>query len=240
MVGPAPHPLDFLTARPFAHRGLHDASIAENSLDAFDAAIFARMGIECDVRLSRDGVPFLFHDANLHRLTGVDGAFAERSAVELDRLPLRNGSPIPRLSALLIHTAGRVPLLLEVKATRWRVGAICAAIEKALTDYHGDVGVMSFNPLVARWFARRGKVARGLVVRDHRNQSSRARIQRTLALALARPDFLACDISDLPSSFCARIRQRGRPMLTWTVRNAAQRAIAATHADQIIFEADRP
>jgi hypothetical protein len=55
----------------------------------------------------------------------------------------------------------------------------------------------------------------------------------------ARPDFLACDIRDLPSRFAAAQHRRGLPILTWTVLGAEERARAAVHADQIIYEAPR-
>jgi glycerophosphoryl diester phosphodiesterase len=56
------HPLLVL-----AHRGLHDDA-RENSMAAFAAAVAAGVdGIETDVRLTRDGVPVLFHDPRLRR-----------------------------------------------------------------------------------------------------------------------------------------------------------------------------
>ncbi|MGB7404326.1 MAG: glycerophosphodiester phosphodiesterase family protein, partial [Pacificimonas sp.] len=70
-----------LSARPFAHRGLHapDGAI-ENSLAAFDAAIDAGLGIELDVQLSREAMAVVFHDATLERLTDEEGAVFDRSA----------------------------------------------------------------------------------------------------------------------------------------------------------------
>ena len=53
----------------------------------------------------------------------------------------------------------------------------------------------------------------------------------------ARPDFLAYDIRDLPSRFAAAQRAKGMPVLTWTVPEpSADRARAAEHASQIIYE----
>jgi glycerophosphoryl diester phosphodiesterase len=45
--------LDWLTARPVAHRGLHDAlhGVIENTASAFAAAIANGYAIECDLRL---------------------------------------------------------------------------------------------------------------------------------------------------------------------------------------------
>jgi len=64
----------FLT-RPIAHRGLHDAArgIIENSPAAVTAAVQAGYGIEIDVQISADGVPMVFHDYKLERLTGQGG-----------------------------------------------------------------------------------------------------------------------------------------------------------------------
>jgi len=62
--------LAWLTSRPLAHRGLHDASagVIENTASAFRAAVDAGYGIECDVQLSRDGEAMVHHDDTLWRL----------------------------------------------------------------------------------------------------------------------------------------------------------------------------
>jgi glycerophosphoryl diester phosphodiesterase len=62
--------LDWLIARPVAHRGLHDAKagIVENSPSAFAAAVAANYAIECDLQLSADGEAMVHHDDALGRL----------------------------------------------------------------------------------------------------------------------------------------------------------------------------
>lgn len=231
--------LTFLTARPFAHRGLHGGGRSENGMAAFRAAIAAGFGIECDVRLSADGVAMVFHDATLDRLTGQAGAVGARDAVALNALALPDGGPIPRLAELLaLVTSSAISLLIEVKVEGRRVGPICSAVLADIKATGGKgIAVMSFNPLVSRWFAIHGpEVPRGLVVTQREKHGLRGAIDRTLALAIARPDFLACDMSDLPSPFATRARRRGLPVLSWTVCTPEQRARAAHYADQIIFE----
>src|SRR5688572_31690887 len=78
----------FLSGQPFAHRGLHGQGRVENSRAAFQAAIEAGHGIECDVQASRDGEVFVFHDYALDRLTDAAGAVADRRAQELDAIRL--------------------------------------------------------------------------------------------------------------------------------------------------------
>ncbi|MDO7835948.1 glycerophosphodiester phosphodiesterase family protein [Sphingobium sp. HBC34] len=236
LSGPKP---DILTACPFAHRGLHGAGVSENGMAAFDAAIAAGYGIECDVRLSRDGVAFVFHDATLNRMAGRDGLVAMLDAAALDQLRLPDGGPVPRLSALLARCAGRTPLLVEIKADDRHVDAICKAVARDLDGWPGaPVAVMSFNPHAMRWFVKqRVEQLRGLVVTQQGKGRMGAAITRALALWLAKPDFVACDVRDLPSPLSRRARRQGWPVLTWTVRSDADRARAAAHADQIIFEA---
>ena len=67
---------DWLTARPVAHRGLHDRSrgIVENMPGAALAAIDGNFAIECDIQLTADGEAMVHHDDALGRLTEGAGA----------------------------------------------------------------------------------------------------------------------------------------------------------------------
>jgi len=229
--------LEALFAKPFAHRGLHGAGIVENSRAAFRAAIQAGHGIELDVQASGDGEAIVFHDYELGRLTGAQGRLAEMSAAVLGAIPLTGESEgLPTLTEVLALIEGRAPLLIEVKSPGRRVGALSRAVARAVDAYMGPVAVMSFNPGVPRWFARhRPEVLRGLVVTEE-GRPERSRLRRRLSLWWSRADFLAYDIRDLPSRFAAG---SGLPVGTWTVRTEAQRATAAEHADQIIYEVQR-
>ena len=231
--------LERLGAVPFAHRGLHGGALIENSGGAIAAAVAGGYGVELDVQLSRDGEAMVFHDYKLERLTLEQGPVADRSAGELQGIPFKGAAgSMPRLSEALAMIGGRAPLLVEVKSPDRRVERLCAAVARALGGYEGPVGVMSFNPEVGGWFARHApRVLRGLVVTESGRRGLRGRIERPLALWRARADVLAYDIRDLPSRFAGAARRRGLPVYSWTVRSEADRALAAAHADQIIFEA---
>lgn len=227
-----------LTAIPFAHRGLHGGGVVENSRAAFEAALAAGHGIELDVQESRDGAAIVFHDYDLDRLTDAKGRVAGRTRDELAAIRLKGSDEtLPALPEILLRVAGRGALLIEVKSKKRRPYALCRSVADALQGYGGVVGVMSFNPEVGAWFARYApRISRGLVVTDEKWRGLRGRIARRLALARSRADFLCYDVRDLPSRFAVR---SGLPVLTWTVRSAADRAVAAAHADQIIYETDR-
>ena len=75
---------NWLTARPIAHRGLHDAAKGriENTASAFEAAIAKGYAIECDLQAADDGEPVVFHDERLERLMEADGEIGRASCRE--------------------------------------------------------------------------------------------------------------------------------------------------------------
>src|SRR6188768_943947 len=110
---------EWLTARPVAHRGLHDAaaSIIENTPSAFTAAVAANYAIECDIRLSADGEAMVFHDDTLERLTLGSGRVDAMSAADLQRVAFRaTGDRMMRLGELCDLAAGRSALFIEIKS----------------------------------------------------------------------------------------------------------------------------
>ncbi len=57
-----------------------DPQKRENSLAAFKAAVDNGYAIECDLQISADGVPVVFHDDTLDRLTSETGPVRSRTA----------------------------------------------------------------------------------------------------------------------------------------------------------------
>ena len=85
---------------PIAHRALHDRAQGriENSAQAVKAAVAAGYGIEVDLQLSSDGVPMVFHDEALDRLTEESGPIITRTAADLGRIRLKGSADtIPTL-----------------------------------------------------------------------------------------------------------------------------------------------
>lgn len=244
LISPAPaaERVAFLRARPFAHRGLHGSDVIENSRAAFSAAISGGYGIELDVQASREGEAFVFHDARFDRLADATGTLAETRGVDIEKIRLKGtNETIPRLSAVLDLVAGRVPILIEIKVDKGPVGVLCLAVRRALEGYDGPVAIMSFHPDVGRWFrVHAARIVRGMVITEQEASAlpdrGRQAVERRLGLWRARPDFLAYDVRDFPSRFAADQKRRGLPILTWTVRTPEQEAVAARHADEIIFE----
>ncbi|MBR6708437.1 MAG: glycerophosphodiester phosphodiesterase [Clostridia bacterium] len=227
----------------YAHRGLHDETKPENSMSAFRAAIAAGYGIECDMRLTADGIPVVFHDASLARMCGFEDKVSDRTLDDLRTLHLGNSDEqIPTLEELLHLTAGQVPLLIEIKGEDGNT-EICAQTAELLDNYDGLFSIQSFNPLYLNWFRQQRPVfLRGLLYTDMFADEPKMSAVRRFALTgmllnfLARPDYISYSHAH-PNTFLLRICRDflHTPCLIWTVRTPAQQQTCHPEA-AIIFE----
>jgi glycerophosphoryl diester phosphodiesterase len=242
----------WLTARPVAHRGLHDAAagVIENTPSAFRAAIAGNYGIECDLQITADGDAMVFHDDALGRLTEGSARLAKLSAGELKRVAFKaTADRMLTLSELCELVDGRVTLVIELKSRFDGDLRLAERAAKVLSAYKGPVAIMSFDPEPIRKFRRLApNLTRGLVAQrrersaqsDHDTDGAHGASYALNALA-AHLQFLAYRVKDLSTAipFVARNVLR-LPLLTWTVRTPDDRARAAHLADQMIFEGFRP
>ena len=85
---------------PFAHRGASKLA-PENTFAAFQAAYDLGFKIvETDVRASKNGVAYCFHDPDLARMAGDPRQIEEMTSREVDEIRIKGGHPIPKLQYL--------------------------------------------------------------------------------------------------------------------------------------------
>ncbi|MEH2514251.1 glycerophosphoryl diester phosphodiesterase [Nitrobacteraceae bacterium AZCC 1564] len=240
---------DWLTARPVAHRGLHDRAqgIIENMPSAIDAAIAGNFAIEVDLQLSADGEAMVHHDYELGRLTQGSGELLSLTADELKQVAFKHTPErMMTLSDLCERVDGRVPLVLEVKSRFNGDRKLVGRMAQVLESYRNPVVAMSFDPdqVVAIRdllpYLPRGIVAERYYKDGEWKLLPPEKIRGMMGLRHAlstRPHFVAYWVNDLPAPapWIAR-NVFGCALLTWTVRTPEQRARAARHADQMIFE----
>jgi glycerophosphoryl diester phosphodiesterase len=242
-----------LTARPITHRGLHGSGRPENGISAVAAAVTAGYGIEIDLQSSADGVPMVFHDATLDRMTAAQGPVRARPAAELAALALAGTADrIPRLSEVLATVAGRVPLLIELKdqsrSAQGDDGALERGTAEALAGYAGPVAVMSFIPdMVARMAELAPQIPRGLTTdawddadAERLPPETRARLRAIADFDRTGASFISHDHRDLARPRVRELKSAGWPVLCWTIRSAEEAAAARRIADQITFEGYLP
>jgi glycerophosphoryl diester phosphodiesterase len=242
--------LGWLTAKPIAHRGLHDAArgVIENSASAFTAAIEAGYAIECDLQLSGDGEAVVFHDETLDRLMVGKGLVASHSAAELKSLAFQKGSDrIQSLDELLAQVHGRVPLVIELKSLWNGNEALVRRTVDITRSYRGPFALMSFDPKVIETVRELAPdMARGIVADrvthadyDVLPVAQRLRLRNLAHLPETQPDFISYHWRDLPFPAVTRFRATGRPVITWTSRSRHDAAIALRYSDQVTFEGFR-
>lgn len=215
---------EWLTNRPVAHRGLHDAdrSIPENSLAAFEAAVDAGYPIELDIQLSADHQAVVFHDRSLLRLCGSAELVSSLTVHELSQHRIiGTDQHLPTLAETLEFVDSRVPVLVEIKGGPQR-NLRAAATFAALRDYPGEVAIQAFDPFIVSWFRRnapnvlRGQLSGRLKDTVHLNPVSRALMRNLGFNAVSKPHFIGYESAAL-SPTRARMITRRWPLLVWTV-----------------------
>ena len=246
-------PRGAIWSRPFAHRGLHDATRPENGLSAFAAAIAGGFGIECDLQPARDGTVMVFHDEGLERMTGLRAGIRDLTVPDLSPLRLKGVEPIPTLRQLLDLTAGRVPLLIEIKDQSGDLSSgddgFVEAIAAGLHGYDGPVALMSFNPdLVAAAHHLRPDLPVGLVTCGYPllewrgvPTARRRHLRRIADFDACGAGFISHDRRDLGNPAVQALKARGVTVASWTIRSPLQAAAAlAQGADILTFEGYTP
>jgi glycerophosphoryl diester phosphodiesterase len=239
--------MDWLLARPIAHRGLHTKAmgIIENTRTAFEKAMAGNYTIECDLQLTADGEAVVFHDHTLDRLTGEKGYVASRTTHELQSIVITNSADrIQSLTELLEQVAGAVPLVIELKS-HWN-GNIALALRalELLEGYKGQYCLMSFDPdLIAAVARHSPQTIRGITADrfvhpeyDPLPPELRANLRKFKHLKSTRPHFVSFYYKQLPYAPVQKLRNAGMPIITWTIKNKKQEAFALQHSDQVTFE----
>lgn len=238
-----------LYGRHYAHRGLFDntTDAPENSLLAFQKAVDAHYGIELDVQLSKDGVPVVFHDATLKRMTGVDGNVWDYTLAELQQMKLASSNEtIPTFAQVLDTVAGKVPLIVEYKLDIAQT-KVCELGNELLKDYeakfHGVYCIECFHPLALLWYKKnRPDIIRGQLCMEYwKEERFHGKFMYLLLSYLVtnvatRPDFIAYQHSDA-ANFSRRVcRKLGALSVAWTIKSKEQYEQAKDKFDLFIFD----
>lgn len=213
-----------------AHRGA-SAEKPENTPAAFRRALALGVdGIELDVQVTRDGVPVVFHDAGLRRLTGTPGRTAGRTWRELQALRVRGTEPIPRLADVLALVRGRAVVQVELKRGV-KVAPVVRAIRRARAT--GWVILASFEPGLVREAKKLAPGIPRLLIARGRGLKKLLAAMTVLGAAGLSLDHRAVR----RRTVVERIHRQGGTVWCWTVNAApVMRRLAAWGVDAILSD----
>jgi len=220
MLSPVPTRFPFLDAEgpiAFAHRGA--APGLENTLAAVDRVVALGFGyLETDVRVTRDGVAVLLHDARLDRTTDRTGLVRDLPWAEVAEARVGGREPVPRLDELLasypdlrvnvdVKTPAAVDPLVEVIRRTGAVDRVCVG------SFHDRLIPMVRDRLGERLCTSLGP-REVLALRL-------GALRRTAAgCAQVPPGLLRIRVID--ARFVAAAHLRGLPVHAWTVNDPAE------------------
>jgi len=229
----------------YAHRGYFDNenAVPENSLAAFSAAIEAGYGIELDVQMSEDGVPVVFHDADLQRMCGVEGKIWEYSLAELSEMKLLDTEEgIPTLAEALELIDGQVPVIVEYKLDKVDT-LVCERSDALLQEYDGAYCIQCFHPLALIWYKNNApEIARGQLAQafwrdeDYTGKPLYLLLSYMIENVATRPDFISYKFSDADNLSLNICRLFGAKTAAWTLRSEADYASVKGQFDFYIFD----
>lgn len=219
----------------YAHRGLWRADgPPENSLDAFLAAAEQGLGIEFDVRSAADGVPIIFHDPTLDRMTQASGRVETLASEALIGAALNGGGEIIALATLLDAWPSTTPLLCELKvdgATDPRTLATSVAAQ--LRAHRGPAAMMSFSTHAVAVVPEEIMKGQLILPSQHSGATDLANTP------IAAVDYLACHVSDASNNSLQAARAT-HPLVTWTVKDESTCEALKSLTDSQIFEGFDP
>jgi len=230
-------------ARPLVigHRG-SSAVAPENTLAAFNRAMRdGADGIEFDVRLARDGVPVVIHDATLRRTALMAGAISDFPSTVLQSIGVgawfNRAHPaaaseeyaretVPTLKQLLAMMAGNRGLLyLEMKSDDEQRDALAAAVVRLLEAFSfvDRVIVESFNLGALDEVKRLNSHIRTAALFEPKLQRPVSLLRRLKLVTLAQDsgaDEIALHKTLVSKQVVAKALDVDMPVIAWTVDDA--------------------
>ena len=233
----------------YAHRGLHDLSqgIPENSLAAFRRAVGRGFGAELDVHLLADNSLAVFHDSDLRRMTGREGAIEDLTAEQLGEYKLGGTEEtIPQLYQVLeLFDRAKLPLVVELKSYKNNHDALAARTVEELDKYGAPYVMESFDPRCLLWLRKnrpeiiRGQLAMDFIHGDHSGMGEKIdRLLTHMAFnRFTKPNFVAFRFEDRETPSLKRVkRTHSAVVFYWTIRSREDMELAEAEGAQVIFE----
>ncbi|MEU7904580.1 glycerophosphodiester phosphodiesterase [Actinoplanes sp. NPDC049118] len=208
----------------FAHRG-GAAEGDENTAEAFGRAVaLGYRYVETDVHATADGVPVVFHDPSLRRLTGTAGRVADLRWADLATLRVGGAGAVPRLDEVLAAWP-QVRFNIDVKADD-AAGPTVEAVRRA--GARDRVLLASFSD--ARLARVRALAGPGIATSLGQREVLRLRVSSVAGTRLRLPASAAAaqvparfgPVTVVDRRFVSRAHRLGLQVHVWTIDDPAE------------------
>ena len=172
-------------------------------------------------------------------MTGSQGNIDALTAEQAGKLRVGGTQDhVPTLAESLKLIGGRVPIVIELKGIPGRDDGLVKAVANDLAEYDGQAAIMSFDHHLIRLFGKDAPgIPAGLTAEGLRDEDLEAHFSM-LAYDI---DFVSYNVHHLENRFVEFVRGTlDLPVISWTVRNLAEKAISDAIVDQITFEGFDP
>src|SRR5690554_1390491 len=232
---------NFLTSYKFAHRGLHNNIIPENSFKSFINAIENGYAIELDIRVTKDNKWVVFHDKSLKRMAKEDINLSDLDYDDLKHHLLGNSlETIPLFENVLNLVNGKTPLLIEIKPIKNKKKHLKTLVN-LLDSYKGDFAIFSFSPFIINWFKKnRPNYIRGQIssfFEDNKLPNFLKYFYKSMFFnRFTKPEFISYNIENIPNKYINKARSKGIILFGYTARSIEEYQKALKYLDNVVFE----
>lgn len=201
------------------HRGYWKEGARENTLASFQAAQKRGLKmIELDVRLSKGGVPVVFHDSDLKRI-----ANSEKLVLDLTSEELLNLVQAPTLESVLRDPELPSFINIELKTGAVFDGSLEKAVSEVVKKTQSQKRILfsSFNP-IAIWRLSHllPEVPRALLATKEIADGNRFYLRHLWLAPYINTNALHLDYNYVTEDDLRSWKKRGIPVALWTVNDA--------------------
>ena len=222
----------WLTKGVLYHRGKHGSGVKENTIEAFKGAIEDNLGVELDVRLTKDKQVVVSHDGNLKRVFGVDKIIEESIYDDIKEY-------VPLFKDVLNLIDDKIGVMVEIKSDK--VGDLEEETYKLLKEYRGRYVIVSFNPFTLRYFRKKdSSIIRGQLSYSYKDSKMNFLFKialRNLWLnVFSKPHFISYGIKGYNYKLLNKFKKRGCFIIGWTYNNDRDKLELKKVFDNMIIE----
>jgi len=198
-----------------AHRGYCLEGAQENTLEAFRAAkARGALMIECDVQLSKDQIPVVFHDEDLRRLANRSELVSELKAQEL-----KKWAQAPTLEEVLKDLQSPRFVNIELKSKKILDDPLERKVAEVVKKMKAQSRVLfsSFNPMsLYRISLHLPHVPRALLVTQADDAANSKLLKRMWLAPLLKFHCLHLDQNMVTEETMAFWKKKKIPVAVWT------------------------